>query len=129
MAVEQHFKDKFNGLMSHLSTPGKHATDNDMRSLVFGDYMGIRDGPRLYDEIKNQEVLRVVGTLDQSSNKVFTLHLKPSTNAKSGWYFISKFWQNYFSFKTKDLINWKQMTDKAKHLWESRQLQIFFLLL
>lgn len=59
--MEQHFKEKFNTLFSHLCTPGEPVTDDDIRSLLFGDYMGAgKDEDRLYDEIKELDALREV---------------------------------------------------------------------
>ena len=37
--VKQHFKDDFNSLFKHLAGGGSKVTDDDMRSLLFGDYM------------------------------------------------------------------------------------------
>ena len=61
MAVEQQFKDKFQTIFGHLAVPGKQATDNDLRSLMYGDYMGIKDENKFYDEITDLEQLREVG--------------------------------------------------------------------
>ena len=39
-AVKQHFKEDFNNLFKHLVTGGGgRVTDDNMRSLLFGDYM------------------------------------------------------------------------------------------
>ena len=37
--VKNHFKDDFGTVFKHLSSTGGMATDDDMRSLLFGDYM------------------------------------------------------------------------------------------
>ena len=37
--VKQHFKDDFNIVFKHLSTSSGKVVDDDMRSLLFGDYM------------------------------------------------------------------------------------------
>ncbi len=60
MVVEQQYKEKFNNIFSHLATPGKQVTDDDIRSLMFGDYMGSKDEERMYDEIKEMDELREV---------------------------------------------------------------------
>ena len=36
--VKNHFKDDFNSIFKHL-TAGSKVTDDDLRSLMFGDYM------------------------------------------------------------------------------------------
>ena len=37
--MKQHFKEDFNSLFKHLASSGGRVTDDDMRSLLFGDYM------------------------------------------------------------------------------------------
>ena len=38
--VKQHFKEDFSGVFRHLvKDGGSRVTDDDMRSLMFGDYM------------------------------------------------------------------------------------------
>lgn len=37
--VKNHFKEDFNTIFKHLSSSGSTATEDDMRSLLFGDYM------------------------------------------------------------------------------------------
>ena len=37
--VKTHFKEDFHSVFKHLSSAGGKATDDDMRSLLFGDYM------------------------------------------------------------------------------------------
>ncbi len=39
MMVKQHFKDDFNTVFKHLSPSTGKVVDDDMRSLLFGDYM------------------------------------------------------------------------------------------
>ena len=60
MAVEGQFKEKLNAVMGHLAVPGKMITDNDIRSLMFGDYMTSKDEERMYDEIRDLDTLREV---------------------------------------------------------------------
>ena len=48
-------------LFGHLTTPGKQVQDDDIRSLMFGDYMAGKDEERLYDEISEMDTLREVG--------------------------------------------------------------------
>ena len=59
--VEQHYKEKMINLFGHLTTPGKQVQDDDIRSLMFGDYMAGKDEERLYDEISEMDTLREVG--------------------------------------------------------------------
>lgn len=61
-ATEQHFKEKYNTILGHLAVPGKQVTDDDVRSLMFGDYMG-NDGTRTYNEIRDQDELQKVAYL------------------------------------------------------------------
>ena len=37
--VKQHFKEDFVSVFRHLSSGGGNPTEDDMRSLLFGDYM------------------------------------------------------------------------------------------
>ena len=37
--VKQHFKEDFQGLFKHLASPGANVVHDNMRSLLFGDYM------------------------------------------------------------------------------------------
>ncbi|KAL5013225.1 hypothetical protein ScPMuIL_007495 [Solemya velum] len=60
MCVESQFKEKMNVLFGHLVEPGKHVTDDNIRSLLFGDYMSKAKEERLYDEIQDLEELREV---------------------------------------------------------------------
>jgi len=64
-AVEQQFKDKFQTIFGHLAVPGKHVTDNDIRSLLFGDYMGMKDENKFYDEITDMEQLQEVSNVNR----------------------------------------------------------------
>lgn len=59
------FKEKMNALFGHLTKPGKQVAEDDMRSLMFGDYMGGKDEERAYDEIKDQDALREVKSTDK----------------------------------------------------------------
>ncbi|XP_023932407.1 dynein heavy chain 3, axonemal [Lingula anatina] len=56
--VESQFKEKFNNLFSHLCVPGKQVCDDDLRSLMFGDYMAEKEDERLYTEIEDLESVR-----------------------------------------------------------------------
>ncbi len=58
--VEQHYKEKMNGIFGHLAVPGKQPTDDDLRSLMFGDYMSAKDEERFYNEIEKMDDLREV---------------------------------------------------------------------
>lgn len=58
--MESQFKEKFNSLFGHLSQTGKPVCDDDIRSLMFGDYMKDKSQGRLYDEITSLDDLRVV---------------------------------------------------------------------
>ena len=60
MSLEVHFKEKMNTMLGHLAVPGQSVTDDDIRSLMFGDYMGGRDDDKVYDEIKDLDQLREV---------------------------------------------------------------------
>ena len=37
--VKQHFKEDFVSVFRHLASGGGNPTEDDMRSLLFGDYM------------------------------------------------------------------------------------------
>ena len=65
MAVEGQFKEKLNTVLGHLAVPGKQVTDNDIRSLMFGDYMASKDEERVYDEIQDLDALREVRNVYQ----------------------------------------------------------------
>ena len=66
--MEGQFKEKLNGVLGHLAVPGKQITDNDIRSLMFGDYMTSKDEERMYDEIKDLNSLREVRILYKLPN-------------------------------------------------------------
>ena len=57
--MEQNFKEKFNKLFEHLATE-QQVTDDDIRSLMFGDYMTSKEEQRSYDEVEDLETLREV---------------------------------------------------------------------
>lgn len=51
-----------NSLFSHLmKDKDKGITDDDIRSLMFGDYLSKGKDEKLYDEILNLDELREVG--------------------------------------------------------------------
>lgn len=78
-AAEQHFKEKYNTILGHLAVPGKQVTDDDVRSLMFGDYMG-NDGMRMYNEIQDQDELKkVTYLLLVLSLRVLCLHYSLTT--------------------------------------------------
>ncbi|KAK7495478.1 hypothetical protein BaRGS_00013176, partial [Batillaria attramentaria] len=56
--VEQHFKEKLNNLFSHIAEPGQLIQDDDIRCLIFGDYMKKKGDEKLYDEIQDLDELR-----------------------------------------------------------------------
>ncbi|XP_069795725.1 dynein axonemal heavy chain 12 isoform X2 [Narcine bancroftii] len=51
--VKDHFRESFDSLFEHLAHGGEHVTEEDMRSLLFGDYMNpdLEGDERLYSEI------------------------------------------------------------------------------
>ncbi|XP_076448252.1 dynein axonemal heavy chain 3-like [Babylonia areolata] len=55
--VETHFKEKLNTLFSHIVDPNQLICDDDIRCLIFGDYMKKGDD-KLYDEIQDLDELR-----------------------------------------------------------------------
>ena len=59
--MEQHFKAKMQDVFGHLAPPGKKVVDDNLRSLMFGNYMGRRDDARMYDEITDVDKLKEVG--------------------------------------------------------------------
>ena len=63
MAVEQHFKVKMQDVFGHLAPPGKKVVDDNLRSLMFGNYEGKRDETKLYDEITDIDKLKGVGMM------------------------------------------------------------------
>lgn len=50
--TQQHFKAHLDKLLKHLMTGGA-ITDDNVRSLFFGDYMIPGAEPRVYDEVKD----------------------------------------------------------------------------
>ena len=57
--MEQNFKEKFNKLFEHLATE-QQVTDDNIRSLMFGDYMAGKDEQKSYDEVQDLDTLREV---------------------------------------------------------------------
>ena len=60
--VSDKFKQNFGKTFSHLGQIGKEVTDNDLRSLFFGDYINPADVNKLYDEITDFDALKDVRT-------------------------------------------------------------------
>jgi len=58
--VTDKFKQNFGKTFSHLGQIGKEVTDNDLRSLFFGDYINPADVNKLYDEITDFDALKDV---------------------------------------------------------------------
>eukprot|EP00116_Pleurobrachia_bachei_P018815 sb/3479077/ len=58
--VTDRFKQNFGKLFSHLGQIGKEVTDNDLRSLFFGDYINPTDPNKQYDEITDFDALKDV---------------------------------------------------------------------
>ncbi|XP_071815449.1 dynein axonemal heavy chain 3-like isoform X3 [Apostichopus japonicus] len=68
--VQTQFKEKMNGIFSHLlagkdvkdnnlrSVSAKELLDDNMRSLFFGDYLRGKDEEKLYDEVTDMDGLR-----------------------------------------------------------------------
>ncbi|XP_064605237.1 dynein axonemal heavy chain 3-like isoform X2 [Liolophura sinensis] len=59
-AVESQFKEKINSVFAHLCVPGKSLKDDNIRNLMFGNYMKSVDEERFYDEITDMNRLRTV---------------------------------------------------------------------
>ena len=58
-AIESHFKERMNSSLGHLSkNQSKHLVDDDIRSLIFGDFLSGKEDERVYDEIMDLEELR-----------------------------------------------------------------------
>ncbi|XP_065190205.1 dynein axonemal heavy chain 12-like [Sycon ciliatum] len=54
--VKVHFKENHSDVFKHLaSKTGREASEDDMRSLLFGDYMNPDADPRLYEEVSSLE--------------------------------------------------------------------------
>ncbi|CAH1783204.1 unnamed protein product, partial [Owenia fusiformis] len=66
-ALEVNFKEKPNNLFAHLRKGDDMVCDDDIRSLMFGDYMSNKDEEKNYDEITDLDALREVieGQLDE----------------------------------------------------------------
>ncbi|KAJ8301425.1 hypothetical protein KUTeg_020412 [Tegillarca granosa] len=63
--VESQFKEKMNTLFGHLvKDKDKGITDDDIRSLMFGDYLSKGKDEKLYDEILNLDELRENNTIE-----------------------------------------------------------------
>jgi len=61
LCLQSQFKEKMNMLFSHITgDPKAEVTDDDIRSLMFGDYMSKGKGEKLYDEIEKLDELREV---------------------------------------------------------------------
>ncbi|XP_052779096.1 dynein axonemal heavy chain 3-like isoform X2 [Mya arenaria] len=59
LCVESQFKEKMNSLFSHITgDPKADVTDDNIRSLMFGDYMSKGKAEKLYDEIEKLDELR-----------------------------------------------------------------------
>lgn len=61
-ACQNHFKQNIDKILSHLSPSGK-IKDENIRSLMFGDYMDTEAAVRIYDEVKDLKELTT--TIDQ----------------------------------------------------------------
>ena len=69
--IETHFKEKLNNLFSHIVEPGQLIVDEDIRTLIFGDFMSKSKGDeRLYDEIQNLDELREVRSIRAPSKSL-----------------------------------------------------------
>ena len=55
-AIKDHFKSSLDKVLSHLSKSGK-VTDEDIRSLFFGDYVFPDAVPKIYDEVPDMDQL------------------------------------------------------------------------
>lgn len=59
--MESQFKEKMNVLFSHIMTDSSiGVTDDDIRSLMFGDYLSKGKEEKFYDEILNLNDLKEV---------------------------------------------------------------------
>ncbi|XP_077865268.1 dynein axonemal heavy chain 12 [Saccoglossus kowalevskii] len=70
--VKDIFKDNFDSLFDHLTPDGGKVNEDDMRSLMFGDYMNPEAEPdeRLYEEVKSiDEFYKVVETQLEEYNQ------------------------------------------------------------
>ncbi|KAL3852322.1 hypothetical protein ACJMK2_015979 [Sinanodonta woodiana] len=57
-ALETHFKEKMNNLFMHLAKEEQNVTDDNLRSLMFGDCLSKGKDEKLYDEIQNLDELK-----------------------------------------------------------------------
>lgn len=55
-ACQNHFKQNIDKVLSHLSQSGK-IEDENIRSLIFGDYMDTESAVRIYDEVRDLKEL------------------------------------------------------------------------
>ncbi|KAJ8257940.1 hypothetical protein GJAV_G00191390 [Gymnothorax javanicus] len=55
--VKEHFKENFDAVFSYLKQDNRPLCEEDMRNLLFGDYMNpdLEDNERLYTEVPNME--------------------------------------------------------------------------
>lgn len=63
LGVEMHFKEKLNNLFSHIADPEKLIGDEDIRTLIFGDFLNkskSKGDQRLYNEIQELSELKEV---------------------------------------------------------------------
>ncbi|ESO88893.1 hypothetical protein LOTGIDRAFT_125424 [Lottia gigantea] len=58
VTFQVHFKEKFNTLFGHLAEAGKVVSDDNLRSLLFGDFMAKKEESKVYDEIMDIDELR-----------------------------------------------------------------------
>uniref|UniRef100_A0A4W3H1L8 Dynein axonemal heavy chain 12 n=1 Tax=Callorhinchus milii TaxID=7868 RepID=A0A4W3H1L8_CALMI len=60
--VKNHFRDNFDSLFEHLAQENKPLCEEDLRSLLFGDYMNpdLEEDDRVYAEIPSVEEFNVV---------------------------------------------------------------------
>ena len=61
--INDRFKQNFPKMFGHLGQIGKEVTDNDLRSLFFGDYINPADALKLYDEITDFDALKDVSSI------------------------------------------------------------------
>ena len=73
--METHFKEKLNSLFSHIADPGQLIVDEDIRCLIFGDYMKKGGEDKLYDEIQDLDELREVSGVTVYTERVNSRHV------------------------------------------------------
>ena len=61
-ACQNHFKQNIDKILSHLSPSGK-IKDENIRSLIFGDYMQPDSAAKIYDEVTDLKEL--TSTIEQ----------------------------------------------------------------